>query len=194
MGTRGALQCVPVAQGDGSATAFPLSLCKHWVGMCLVPGGGTIFPPLRSDPAVSPWAEMSQLYIVTACPWVGLQLSWGRFQRVNACSFRKWMEWGLLTPEVVQDSEEDRLKLAEMPPLVVILCGSWFASWLLLLSLDVQGREACLGFDKGRIVFLCRDSLVSYEESQTGLRLAMDGSCEKEAYSEHHHSWAKLVA
>lgn len=138
----------------GSGCEHP-SLCKHWD----VSGsrGGTIFPPLRSDPAVSPWAEMSQLYIVTACPWVGLQLSWGRFQRVNACSFRKWMEWGLLTPEVVQDSEVDRLKLAEMPPLVVILCGSLFASWLLLLSLDVQGREACLGFDKGRIVFLCRD-------------------------------------
>lgn len=62
------------------------------------------------------------------------------------------------------------------------------------LWMSKEGKPA-LVLTKAELFFSVeRSSLVFCEESQTGLRLAMDGSCEKEAYSEHHHSWAELVA
>lgn len=65
----------PCGSGRWLSHSFPPITVQTLGGDVSGSRGGTIFPPLRSDPAVSPWAEMSQLYIVTACPWVGLQLS-----------------------------------------------------------------------------------------------------------------------
>lgn len=61
------------------------------------------------------------------------------------------------------------------------------------LWMSKEGKPA-LVLTKAELFFSAELEFSFYEESQTGLRLAMDGSCEKEACSEHHHSWAELVA
>lgn len=153
--------------------------CKRCEVMCLVPARGTISSPLRRDPAVSPWAEVSHLYIVTAYPWMGLRLSWGRFQRTNDCSFCKWTQWGLLTRgRAGQRRVRMHWSWVRCPPLGV------HSPWLpnlphgcsCCLWMSKEGKPALVFETKAELLFSVEwYILVLYEKSQTNLRVVVNG-------------------
>lgn len=146
--------------------------CKHCEVICLVPERGTISSPLTLQCLHGP--EVSHLYTVTTYPWVGLHLSWGRFQRMNACSFCKWLQGGLLTLEVEPGQWRGCAEAGMRCPSLGVH-SPWLpnlphgCSCCLQMSKE---RKPALVLTKAELFFLVeRYILVLYEESQTTLRL-----------------------
>lgn len=76
--------------------------------------GGTISSPLKNDPAVSLWVEVSQLCLMMTWPWVGLSLEDSR-EEVPVVSMRGPSEGSWVRAALLQQGVQTGFSGCEVP-------------------------------------------------------------------------------